>query len=60
MTESFIEKLKILANSQTCFEFDPDYEHWQSGNYDDVYSEGVDDGQVQLAREILQEMGIDQ
>ena len=58
MTEAFIEKLKSWARLKTCYEISPDYSHAEGGNYDDAYSEGTDDGRTELAREILEEMGI--
>ena len=58
MTEAFIEKLKFWANLKTCFEQDNDYAPWVGGNYDDAHEDGVSDGKIRLAREILEEMGI--
>ena len=47
---------KIAAN-QTSYERDEEYYPGQSGNYDDAYSEGQNDGAIYTAREIMATLG---
>lgn len=60
MTEQFIERLKKLAKQKTCFDdFDgSDTPNYYCGNFDDCYNMGVDDGKIELARDILTELNI--
>jgi len=61
MNEKFIEKLKVLSKRKTCMDnFDgTDTPSYYCGNADDTYSMGMEDGTTELAREILNEMGIE-
>ncbi len=59
MNEELIEKLKTLAKKE-CWSDDDEFEaySYSGGNFDDAYSGGYRDGEIDLAREILRELGI--
>lgn len=59
MNEEMITKLKTLAAGEAWFEddeFDP--MDFSGGNFNDAYDGGLEDGRVDLAREILTSMNI--
>lgn len=59
MNEEMVTKLKTLAAGETWFEddeFDP--MDFSGGNFNDAYDGGLEDGRVDLAREILTSMNI--
>jgi hypothetical protein len=59
MNEEMITKLKKIAARETWFE-DEDFNpmDFSGGNFDDAYYGGLEDGRVDLAREILTSMNI--
>jgi len=59
MKPETIAYLKELANKKTWVE-DPEFNpaDFSGGNYDDAYSGGNSDGEIQLARTILEKEGI--
>jgi hypothetical protein len=63
LSPEYIEKLKKLAKLKTCEEnseeeyFNPS--DWFGGNYDDAYAGGVTTGTIDMARQVLTELGID-
>lgn len=64
MNEEIIKKLKTLAEKRSVCDhlsdnewFDP--QDVSGGNFDDCFSVGTDEGQIQLSREILDMLGID-
>jgi hypothetical protein len=59
MNEEMITKLKNLAASETWFE-DEDFDpmDFSGENFHDAYDGGLEDGRVDLAREILTSMNI--
>lgn len=62
MNQDMIERLKQLAARDVWSDIDPEdfnpYEQ-SGGNYDDAYYAGVEAGETQLAREVLNSMGIE-
>ena len=70
MTVQMIEQLKKLAAQQTCIEAIDDImdgeaedsfvdiEEYFDGKVDDAYERGNHDGQIELARMILTQLGI--
>ncbi len=60
MPEELIQKLKKIA-SRKCWSDDEEFipDDYAGGNIDDAYSGGVDDGRVDMAREILAELGVE-
>lgn len=61
MNKELIEKLKKLARKETCTDNwnEVDFPPYHCGNSDDTYNMGVEDGQIELARDILNEFKID-
>lgn len=63
LSPEYIEKLKALAKKKTCEDnnteefFDPS--DWFGGNFDDAYSGGVNTGTIDMARQVLTELGIE-
>lgn len=60
MNKEIIEKLKKLAAQETIEERNPKWLACDSGNYDDTFNRGIDDGRIWLAREIIAELKLDQ
>ena len=59
MTNEMIEKLKKTAAKTAWFDQEDFVVYDYSGsNVDDAYEAGVDDGEIQLAREILTSLNI--
>jgi hypothetical protein len=63
MNQELINKLKKLAEKRSDYDHlsDDDYLNPQDisgGNFDDCYNMGIDEGQTQLAREILDSLNI--
>ncbi len=63
LSEKTLENLKALAKRKTWVDnvgenevFDP--QDWSGGNFDDAYAGGERAGATDLAREILDELGI--
>jgi hypothetical protein len=58
-----LQKLIQLAKTPTCYEGDPQgafgYCPGDTGNFDEAFSDGADYGEILLAREILDNLGID-
>jgi hypothetical protein len=63
MTDAMLQKLIQLAKTPTCYEGDDQgafgYCPGDNGNYDDAFSDGAEYGGILLAREILDNLGID-
>ena len=63
MTDAIIHRLLELAKTQTCYEGDDQgaygYNPGDNGNFDDAFSDGAEYGEILLAREILDNLGID-
>ena len=63
MTDAIIQRLLKLAKTQTCYESDYQgafgYSPGDNGNYDEAFSDGAEYGEILLAREILDNLGID-
>ena len=63
MTDAMLQKLVQLAKTPTCFEEceeDGDmYTPGDNGNFDDAFEDGSVYGEILLAREILDNFGID-
>lgn len=63
LSPEYIEKLKKIAKGKTCEDnnteefFDPS--DWFGGNFDDAYAGGVNTGTVDMARQVLTELGIE-
>lgn len=61
----YIEKLKAIAKQKTWEDRDRESgEHfiaydWCGGNFDDAYSGGCQTGTIEMARQVLTELGID-
>ena len=59
MTPELIEKLKALAREQAWTDDEEfDIDSYASGNADDAFFGGQEDGRINLAREILDSLGI--
>ena len=60
MNKELIEKLKKLAQKKVLGEGEEDFNPMDAsgGNFDDAYDMGIDDGEIWLAREILNKMGV--
>ena len=63
MTDAIIQRLLELAKTPTCYEGDDQgaygYNPGDNGNFDDAFSDGAEYGEILLAREILDNLGID-
>lgn len=63
MPEAIIQYLLTLAKTPTCYEGDDQgafgYNPGDNGNFDDAFSDGSEYGEILLAREILDNLGID-
>ena len=66
LTSEFIDKLKALASKQTNDERatarGEEYFNVMDdsgGNFDDAYSMGTDDGEIYMARQVLDDIGVD-
>lgn len=64
MTEKIINRLKILAQKRSYYDHlsEDDYfdaQDMSGGNFDDCYNMGIDEGNTQLAREILDMLDVD-
>ena len=63
MSDAIIQRLLELAKTQTCYEACEEDGDWynpgDNGNYDDAFSDGAEYGEILLAREILDNLGID-
>lgn len=64
MNEKLISILKTLAQKRSDYDYlsDDDYfdpQDMSGGNFDDCYNMGIEEGNIQLAREILDELDID-
>ena len=63
MTDAIIQHLLELAKTPTCYEGDDQgafgYCPGDNGNYDDAFSDGADYGKILLAREILDNLGVE-
>ena len=62
LNQEFIDRLKLLARRKMWSEDeDEDFNPYDmsGGNFDDCYEGGRRDGEVDMAREILTELGID-
>ena len=62
MTDALLQKLIQLAKTPTCYERD-DQGPWgycpgDTGNFDEAFSDGAGYGEILLAREILDNLGI--
>jgi hypothetical protein len=57
--EMIVEKLKKLARRE-CYDEDSEFIPYDAfgGNMDDAYAGGQEDGETQLARELLTELGV--
>jgi hypothetical protein len=61
LSEQLINRLKELSNRETWedqFDDITTIDDFAGGNIDDAYNGGVDDGMTNLAREILEELGM--
>jgi hypothetical protein len=61
MKPEFLEELRKTAARQSPMEDDPEFNAYDycGGNYDDAWYGGVSDGETQLAREVLEELGVE-
>lgn len=64
MTEEIIKKLKTLAEKRSVYDHLADDEYFNpqdvsGGNFDDCYQDGMDEGNTQLAREVLDMLNIE-
>ena len=59
MTPEMIEKLKKLAATEAACD-DEDFNPYDvsGGNFDDAYYAGSNDGEILLARSILEDLGV--
>jgi hypothetical protein len=51
--KAIIDFLRSLAEQKTFYEMDSDYSPADNGNYDDAHSDGVRDGEIYMARTVL-------
>ncbi len=51
-----LEKLITAIEDKIDLDFDFEAEHWENGNFDDSYSYGVDTGEQQTYRDILEKL----
>lgn len=60
LSDQMIERLKKLARKNAWFDVDGDLlvDDYAGGNVEDAYLGGERDGEIQLARDILNSMGI--
>ena len=54
-----IDKLKEYAESKHCYDKCGDDYTPSGGNYDDAFDDGVEYGEINFARTMLESMGID-
>lgn len=56
VSDELYDELIGLAEAMTCREDDPDFnpDEWSGGNFDDCYELGVTDGEILLARKIVE------
>ena len=63
MTDAIIQHLLELAKTPTCYEGENQgafgYCPGDNGNYDDAFSDGAEYGEILLAREILDNLGVE-
>ncbi len=64
MTEEIINKLKTLAQKRSVYDHLTDDEYFDpqdvsGGNFDDCYQSGIDEGNTQLAREVLDMLNVE-
>lgn len=63
MTDTMLQRLLKLAKTQTCceaWEEDGDeYNPGDNGNFDDAFSDGSEYGEILLAREVLDNLGVE-
>ena len=63
MTDAIIQHLLELAKTPTCYEGDDQgaygYNPGDNGNSDDAFSDGAEYGEILLAREILDNLGVE-
>ncbi len=60
LSDERIQYLKMLARRERIGDNeDDDPTDYYSGNFDDAYSKGYDDGETALARVVLAALGID-
>jgi hypothetical protein len=63
MNEAVLLRMLELAMTPTCYEGDDQgafgYNPGDNGNFDDAFSDGSEYGEILLAREILDNLGID-
>ena len=63
MNDALIQHLLELAKTPTCYEAceedGDEYNSGDNGNFDDAFSDGAEYGEILLAREILDNLGID-
>ena len=63
MPDAIIQHLVELAKTQTCYEAceadGDEYNAGDNGNFDDAFEHGTEYGEIMLAREILDNLGID-
>jgi hypothetical protein len=62
MTDAILQKLIQLAKTPTCYEAceedGDEYNPGDNGNFDDAFEDGSVYGEILLAREILDNLGI--
>jgi hypothetical protein len=65
LSPAFIETLKVIAKKKTWQDKDDEngeyfnpYD-WCGGNFNDAYEGGVVTGEIEMARTVLEELGID-
>ena len=63
MTDTMLQRLLELAKTPTCYEGDDQgafgYCPGDNGNYDEAFSDGADYGEILLAREVLDNLGVE-
>lgn len=60
LTLETLEKLKKLAKKESVYDDlaeDDFYDASGTGNYDDCFNYGIEEGEIQLAREIIKSLG---
>ena len=59
LSDKTINHLKQLAQRSAMIDDEESFDASDGGNFDDTYYRGMDDGETVLARDLLDELGIE-